>query len=249
MAGLSAQRLIGTASELAPEGAPESPPDTVLGLLLARVRMALRGEAGPTGAARSRLAEMFGLSAGAMDLLDLACALAVDPSLAEAYAAAQGAPHRVCPTEALSRTLFRRDNEPNQDDAVWRAGAPLSVWGLLMPIARTAGEPDAFEADPRVVDWLRGVLGLDAPLVGRAHLVERQRPFAAWPVAATARDAVRATESGRPVRIIVAAAPGSGRASFAAAVAAGLNRRALVVDPAGAEDFPDLVMRARRLAR
>src|SRR5438034_5163261 len=148
MAGLSAQRLIGTASELAPEGAPESPPDTVLGRLLARVRMALRGEtgparaalearlAGPTGAARSRLAEMFGLSTGAMDLLDLACALAADPSLAEAYAAAQGAPHRVCPTEALSRTLFNR-NDPNQDDPVWRAGAPLSVWGLVMPIART----------------------------------------------------------------------------------------------------------------
>src|SRR6266446_185379 len=120
MAGLSAQRLIGTASELASDGAPESPPGTVLGLILARVRMALQREtgparaalearlAGPAGAVRSRLAEMFGLSAGAMDLLDLACALAADPGLAEAYVAAQGAPHRVCPTEALSRTLFRR---------------------------------------------------------------------------------------------------------------------------------------------
>jgi hypothetical protein len=74
MAALSAQRLIGIASDLAPEGAPESPPDTVLGLILARVRMALQGEtgparaalearlAGPAGAARSRLAEMFSLS-------------------------------------------------------------------------------------------------------------------------------------------------------------------------------------------
>src|SRR5438094_10574728 len=139
MAGLSAQRVIETASDLAPEAAAESTSGTVLGLILARVQMALRGEtgparaalearlAGPTGAARSRLAEIFGLSTGAMDLLDLACALAVDPSFAEAYAATQGAPHRVCPTEALSRTLFSRDNEPNQDDAVWRAGAPLSV--------------------------------------------------------------------------------------------------------------------------
>jgi hypothetical protein len=123
------------------------------------------------------------------------------------------------------------------------------VWGLLLPAARTAGEADSFEADPGVVDWLRGVLGLDASMVGRARLVERQAPFAAWPVAATARDAVRAVENDRPVRVVVGAASGSGRATFAAIVAAAINRRALVIDPAGADDLADLLMRARRLAR
>ena len=171
------------------------------------------------------------------------------PGLAEAYAAAQGAPHRVCPTEALARRLFDRAAEAGGNEPVWRAGAPLAVWGFLVPIARTAGEPDSFEADPRVIDWLRGMIGLDAALVSRAHLVEPQRPFAAWPVAATLRNVVRALEAGRPVRVVVTGPAGSGRATFAAAVAAGVNRRALVIDPAGAEDFPELLMRARRLAR
>ena len=225
------------------------------------MRLALQGDtgaaraavearlAGPAGAARSRLAEAFGLSATAMDLLDLACALAADPGLAEAYAAAQGAPHRVCPTEALARRLFDRAAEAGGNEPVWRAGAPLAVWGFLVPIARTAAEPDSFEADPRVTDWLRGMIGLDAALVSRAYLVEPQRPFAAWPVAATLRNVVRALEAGRPVRVVVTGPAGSGRATFAAAVAAGVNRRALVIDPAGAEDFPELLMKARRLAR
>ncbi|MCW3475305.1 ATP-binding protein [Limobrevibacterium gyesilva] len=242
---------------LIPETAPDAQaPDRVLALIVARVRMALQGEAGPAraaleaalggpaGARRLRMAEVFGLSNGAMDLLDLALALAADPGLAEAYATAQGASHRVCPTEALAQTLFGADDGP-----VWRAGAALSIWGLLVPIARTAGEPDAFEADPRVVDWLRGVLGLDAPLVGRAHLIELHPPFAAWPVAATARDAARATERSAAVRVVVAGPTGSGRASFAAVVASAFRRRALAIDAAGAEDFPDLLMRARRLAR
>src|SRR5947199_9205906 len=99
---------------------------------------------------------------------------------------------------------------------------PLAVWRLVAPITRLAGEPDAFEADPRIVDWLRGVVGLEAALVGRARLIEAQPPFAAWPVGKAARDAVQAAESGKPVRVVVAAAPGSGRATFAAAVGAAL---------------------------
>jgi len=259
MAVFSAQPVIEIAPEFAAERAPKVAPATLLDLIVARVRMALQSEAGPArsalearlagpdGAARSRVTEAFGLSATAIDLLDLACALAADPSLGEAYSAAQGAAQRVCPTENLARRLF--GHADRSDEPVWRAGMPLAVWGLLVPIARVAGEPDAFEADPRIVDWLRGVVGLDAALVGRARLIEAQPPFAAWPVAATARDAVRATDSGNPARVVVAAAPGSGRATFAAAVAAALNRRALAVDPAGIEDVPDLLMRARRLAR
>ncbi|OLE19885.1 MAG: hypothetical protein AUG50_02270 [Betaproteobacteria bacterium 13_1_20CM_3_63_8] len=259
MAVFSAQPVIEIAPEFAAERALKVAPATLLDLIVARVRMALQSEAGPArsalearlagpdGAARSRATEAFGLSATAIDLLDLACALAADPSLGEAYSAAQGAPQRVCPTENLARRLF--GHADRSDEPVWRAGMPLAVWGLLVPIARAAGEPDAFEADPRIVDWLRGVVGLDAALVGRARLIEAQPPFAAWPVAATARDAVRATDSGNPARVVVAAAPGSGRATFAAAVAAALNRRALAVDPAGIEDVPDLLMRARRLAR
>lgn len=259
MAAFTAQHAIEIAPEADAERASRDSPATLLDLVVARVRMALAGEnrlgrtalearlAGPDGAARSRVAEAFDLSTAAVDLLDLACALAADPSLGEAYAVAQGAAHRVCPTENLARRLFGHDDR--YDEPVWRAGMPLAVWGLVVPMARLAGEPEAFEADPRIVDWLRGVVGLDAALVDRARLLDAQPPFAAWPVAATARDAVRATESGRSVRIVVAAAPGSGRASFAGAVAAALNRRALVVDPAGVDDISDLLMRARRLAR
>src|SRR5437762_658660 len=259
MAVFSAQPVIEIAPEFAAERALKVAPATMLDLSVARVRMALQSEAGPArsalearlagpdGAARSRVTEAFGLSATAIDLLDLACALAADPRLGEAHSAAQGAAQRVCPTENLARRLF--GHADRSDEPVWRAGMPLAVWGLLVPIARVAGEPDAFEADPRIVDWLRGVVGFDAALVGRARRTEAQPPLAAWPVAAPARDAVRATDSGNPARVVVAAAPGSGRATFAAAVAAALNRRALAVDPAGIEDVPDLLMRARRLAR
>src|SRR5438270_4648686 len=198
MAVFSAQPVIEIAPEFAAERAPKVAPATLLDLIVARVRMALQSEAGPArsalearlagpdGAARSRVTEAFGLSATAIDLLDLACALAADPGLCEAYSAAQGAAQRVCPTENLTRRLFCHADR--SDESVWRAGMPLAVWGLLVPIARAAGQPDAFEADPRIVDWLRGVVGLDAALVGRARLIEAQPPFAAWPVAATARD-------------------------------------------------------------
>src|SRR5690242_8351144 len=153
MAALSAQRLIETGSDLASARAPDGSLDTLIGLIVTRVRMAIEGEsgparaalearlAGPAGTARSRLAELFGLSAGALDLLDLAAALAADPGLADAYAEAQGAPHRVCPTEALARRLFDNATDPHRDEPLWRAGMPLAVWGLLLPIARTAGEP------------------------------------------------------------------------------------------------------------
>ena len=262
MVAASAQFAIDSAPGSADRSEPAGLPGTLIGLIVARVRMALRGDtaaaraalearlAGPVGVARSRLAEVFGLTSGAVDLLDLTVALAAAPDLAEAFAAVQGASHRVCPTASLTRRLFGSGgDDPGNGDPIWRAGAGLAVWGLVVPVARTASEPDSFEADPCVVDWLNGTIGLDAALVGRAHLVEPQPPFADWPVAGVFRDIVRTTDGGHPVRVVVTGPPGSGRATFAANVAAALNRRALVVDPSGAEDFPDLVMRSRRLAR
>jgi len=133
-----------------------------LGLIVARVRLALAGAgqhemaaidarlAGERGAARARLAEVFALSAAEADLLDLALALAADPELGEDYAAAQGAPHRRCPTEALARRLFGHGETP-----LWRPGSGLASWSLLQPAARAAADAEGFEADPRVVDWLR----------------------------------------------------------------------------------------------
>ena len=150
MAAFSAQPVIEIAPEFDAERAPKAAPARLLDLLVARVRLALQGEAGPArtalearlagpdGAARSRVTEAFGLSATAIDLLDLACALAADPSLGEAYAAVQGATHRVCPTENLALHLF--DHADRSEEPVWRAGMPLAVWGLLVPIARVAGE-------------------------------------------------------------------------------------------------------------
>src|SRR4051812_8125366 len=128
----SAQGQIAPEPVTAAGVAHEVPRSSVLDLIVARVRLALEPDrvaerarverqlAGPAGGARARLAGIFGLSAGALDLFDLACALAADPSLAEAFAAAQGASHRVCPTEALARQLFGHSSyEP-----LWRAGEP-----------------------------------------------------------------------------------------------------------------------------
>src|SRR5215472_3394315 len=117
-----------------------------LGLVVSRVRLALAGTgqrekaaidarlAGQAGAPRVRLAEVFALSAAEADLLDLALALAADPELGEDYAAAQGAPHRRCPTEALARRLFGHGETP-----LWRPGSALASWSLLQPSARSAG--------------------------------------------------------------------------------------------------------------
>jgi hypothetical protein len=230
--------------------------ENALGLIVARVRLALQDGpdtaraaidarlAGPVGAPRTRIAEVFALSPGEIDLLDLTVALAVEPALAADYAAAQGAPHRVCPTEMLARALFGREDGP-----VWRAGSSLAIWGLIAPVARSAGEPESFEADPRVVDWLHGVLGLDTPLIGYARLVEPQPPFSAWPVLETARNASSAMERSGGARVIVSGLSGSGRASFAASIAGMLHRRALSVDLSKVgEDYSDVLIRTRRLA-
>ena len=109
MAASSAQHAIELAPEADAERASRASPAALLDLVVARVRMALQGEAGPArtaleaqlagpdGAARSRVAKAFDLSTAAVDLLDLACALAADPSLGEAYAVAQGAAHQERP--------------------------------------------------------------------------------------------------------------------------------------------------------
>jgi hypothetical protein len=90
---------------------------------------ATRRLAGPEGAAWRRLVGLFGLAGAEVDLLSVAIAVAVDPSLGPLIAAAQGDLGRHAPPEALVRRLFGGGPRP-----IWRPVSPLACWRLLSSI-------------------------------------------------------------------------------------------------------------------
>ncbi|GAA3689009.1 hypothetical protein GCM10023081_27970 [Arthrobacter ginkgonis] len=179
--------------------------------------------AGPEGAYRRRLGDLFGLTAAELDALDCAVAVAVEPSLGPEVGRAQGMPSRHLPGEIALRLLLGHGPMP-----VVRGGSPLLAWGLVDVVQFVADEPPLFRADPAVVDWYFGTLSAASIPLRRAPEVE---PLEEWRVADHARRIHGILAARKPVRIALVGRRGTGRASLAGAIARALGRQAICVDP------------------
>lgn len=197
---------------------------------------------GPEGQYRERLRALFGLTAAELDALDVAVAVAVEPSLGPEVGRAQGMPGRHLPGEIALRLLLGHGPTP-----VLRGGSPLLSWGLVDIVVFSPDEPPLFRADPAVVDWYFGTLSASSIPLRRAPEVP---PLEEWRVAEHARRIGGILAEQRPVRIALVGRRGTGRASLAAAIARALGRQAISVDPEslGREAGYSTFLRLQRLA-
>jgi hypothetical protein len=181
----------------------------------------------------ARLEETFGLSAEESDVLQAALALALDPALGAVYAHLQQHPARGYLSAPLAARLFSRGRTLGLGPE-----SPLLRWELVSEREVAPGEPDIIACDPQVRDWFLERHQLDRGLVGIARLCPPLPPLAAWPVEELAGTIDRALRGGVParVRVVVRGPRGSGRRTFAAAVAGRLGLATLAVDADGIED-------------
>ncbi len=209
---------------------------------LARVEKHLDGEA---GARLRRLESAFRLTPAESDLLQTCIAVAADPDLGLVFAYLQRHPGRTFVSETLAARLFGHGRQ-----AIWAAHSSLRVWGLVTAGEGAAGEPTPLSCDPHILSWLQGTLHIDPALIRAARPLEWRPPLAAWPVEETIRRVQRTIEGGSPVRVVIAGPPGSGRRSFAAAVARRFDLSVLAIDTGslGDAEWPDGYMRGQRLA-
>lgn len=191
-----------------------------------------------------RLTDVFGLDARESDLIQATLAAAVAPELAGTFVAAGG---RALPTESLMASLF--------DHGVQRVltpHSPLARWDLVHRIDLGPGEPDGLALDPAIIDWFTGVYSVDAELVGLVRAVAPRAPLAGWPIFEIGdRILARwAADGPSPLRIVVCAPPGSGRTTFAAALARHLKLGLIAIDADASDDatWSSVVLRAHRHA-
>lgn len=210
---------------------------------------ALRAQAdAAVDAASPRLAHLvslFGLDPREREVVRVLLAAALAPELAGAFASLHG---RGVPTEAAVARLcahgLRRVVTPD---------SPLARWELVRRIELAPGEPDGLALDPAIVDWFTGAFAIEAPLVALARPVELVPALPSWPLASVASELSarwRTAGAARAVRVIVRAPSGTGRTSFAAALAEVLGLRLLALDSDGVDDagWFDVVRRAHRQA-
>lgn len=179
-------------------------------------------------AAESRLtllAALFALAPQESDLLEACFAVAVEPSLAAVCGELHDDPNRRWLTEALVARLYGHERRP-----LLVPDSALRRWELVTTEALGPALPAAVICDPLVRDWLCGHNRIDEALVGAAHPVKRLRPLHGWPVDATVARIRQVLEGGERVRVFIAGARGSGRRTFAGAVAAALELPLLAVD-------------------
>lgn len=200
---------------------------------------------GEPGARLRELGVLFQLNAYELDTLQACLALAIEPALGTVCTHLQRHPARTYVTEPMVARLFGHGR-----CAVWTAASPLAAWGLVIPGDAPPGEPLPLTLDPLVIAWLQGELRVDPGLAGKVRTIEQQAPLPGWPVDATVRFMEQAMERVWAVRVQVCGSHASGRRSFAAAVAARFGMQTLSVDTSAVADadWPDVFMRAQRLA-
>lgn len=115
------------------------------------------------------------------------------------------------------------------------ARPPLAAWELLREVQPHPAGPLALVIDETVADWLEGGNPLPPALGERVDIAQAPEPPPGWPVAATAEFVMAALGHGGegPVAVDIEGADGTGRRSFARAVAAALDTRPIVADLAG----------------
>ena len=207
---------------------------------LAAVEQQLGGE---EGAFRARLHSLFALSPAEIDALDCAVAVAVEPALGPGFAALQGQPGRLLPTEVALRLLFGHGPDP-----VLRPTGALLAWAMVRRIEGRPGEPDMIEADPEIVEWYFGRLVpdlLDGVAVAAAVAPP---PLAEWRVEEHAGRIRRILAAGRTLRVTISGLPGSGRSSLAAALVAAFGGKAIMAEAAPGADLREPFRRLQRTA-
>ncbi|MBK9036245.1 MAG: ATP-binding protein [Myxococcales bacterium] len=197
------------------------------------------------GTRLQHLAGLFGLDARERDVVRVLLAAALAPDLAGAFAWLDG---RGVPTEAAVTRLCRHGLR-----RVVTPDSPLARWELVRRVDLAPGEPDGLILDPAIVDWFTGAFAIEAPLVALARPVAVVPPLPSWPIDEVAAELAarwRSSTEARAVRVIVRAPSGTGRASFAAALAQALGLRLLSIDGDGVDDlaWPEVVRRAHRQA-
>jgi ATPase family associated with various cellular activities (AAA) len=180
-----------------------------------------------------RLARLFGLSVAERDLLATCLAATLDPALLRVYAYLQDHAGRPWVTDSLVARLFGHGLTLGLD-----ADAAVHRWAMVSAVEPGHGEPAVFALDPALRDWLLGSDAIDPEIAATARQVPEQPPLADWPVADTVAQLHRwlAGPSPTPVRVRVAGPAGSGRRTFAAAVAARLGLPVLAIDTTAALD-------------
>ena len=155
------------------------------------------------------LAARLGLSPFERDVLLMAVAPELDPSIGELFAAAHHAEQMRYPTFALALAAF--------PDAAWDATSPqgaLRYWRLV-EVGQAAGSPlvtSPLHADERIVDHVKGLDYVDARLAPMVTAPRgRRRRTARLPAAALDRcvAAWERSPARTPVIHLVGARPGS----------------------------------------
>lgn len=182
------------------------------------------------------LRELFGLTQLELDTLQLGLALRREPSMERVLGFVEENAGITSITEAGVRRLF---GHPPGHGALARGKA--ARWGLLRDDGR------GWTLDPPIASWLEGGPAVGPELAGRLRRVIPQPPLSSWPVADVVKRVERGIERGLAVRLYVHGPVGSGRRTFAAAVARSFGIE-LVVVAADQGDPHQLWRRAHRLA-
>jgi AAA+ superfamily predicted ATPase len=216
----------------------ESSPARALGEELARVEEAQRKD---RASGLARVVAVFDLSEAESDVLQVCLACAVEPGLRQVC----GFLHRNPADTHVSEALVARLG--GHLPPLIGPGRPLLRWRLVR--TREAGASDQLAPalvdrhaplfiDPYILEYVSGeaaedpaLLGVTAP-VGGPNEQEGVAPIADWPIAEVVARIKRVWMAEGSVRVLVLGPPGSGRRTFAAAVAAALGQRLVAVDAA-----------------
>jgi len=177
------------------------------------------------------LCRWFGLSQFELDLLNLAVAIEIDPTLRRAYAYLNDDTNAANPSQWLAARLFEHDAHE-----LLGPQCPLVEWCMARP-REDAGNSwsvdAAWIADPYIVHWLLGQNSADPALGGAvefADLLNRDTELCLYPdelqeIAGFVGAISRGRESGtKPTIVIELVGPeGSGKRTLAAQFAAALN--------------------------
>ena len=201
-------------------------------------------EANP-GSGFRRLRDIFRLNPAESDLLSACLALAVDPSLAALFRDIAEADGRGYVTAPLVARIFG-----HSPSLVWNPAGSLALWGLVSAKPVGPGEPDALTIDAVVPAWLEGALWIDRDLAGLVRNTAGVLSLPHWPVETLSVQVRRAQSMGKPIRIAISGAQGSGGIALATAVAKAAALPALIVDTAdiAEADWVDRFVRLQRLA-
>jgi hypothetical protein len=177
----------------------------------------------PDGARITKLCALFGAAEVERVALMTVAAPLFDPRLTARYHAATG---RGWVTDWLVELLF-----PEFGPVLVESGF-LVHWGIIELQDQGPGEPPAITGAPELRGWIAGQTGVPKALAETMSVVPVLPPLPSWPVVETATRVRAALERHERVCMTIPALEGAGRASFAAAVAAALGQRTLLVDPA-----------------